>query len=57
MKNILCMLGLHKPSKVKFMSVERYHKGRDRHGSKYRRNYVICDRCNKALRPMSENRR
>lgn len=50
MKNILCILGLHKPAKFCYLSVTRYHMN----GKKYRRNYAICDRCNKRLLPLGE---
>lgn len=44
--NILCKLGLHKISKTKYITV---HKQRGKH--KYRRNYMVCDRCGKLVTP------
>lgn len=44
-KPLLCRLGLHKPSKEKYVTITRRHQST--HGGKYRTNYAICERCGK----------
>lgn len=45
MKNILCVLGFHKPDKYRYLRADKYHKN----GTVYHRNYVVCERCGKRL--------
>lgn len=45
MKNILCMLGFHKPDEITYQQETRYHKN----GKKYHKNYTFCQRCGKRL--------
>ena len=52
MKNLLCKLGLHKPSKDTYITEIRTHanlRKKRSHGSLYRRNYQVCKRCGKRL--------
>lgn len=46
MLRILCKFGWHKPSTIRYIRVD---KQRGRH--KYHRNYQVCDRCGKQLKP------
>ena len=45
MKNLLCILGLHRKDKNSTLVSERYHKN----GKKYHRRYIVCKRCGKPL--------
>ena len=51
MKNLLCKLGLHKPSKDTYITEIRYHRAwrKRRHGILYHRNFQVCKRCGKRL--------
>lgn len=45
MKNIFCMIGLHRLDQNRYLIATRYHKN----GKKYHKNYFICERCGKKL--------
>ena len=47
--SILCKMGIHKPSKTKYITVTKYRRRSNRHGNKYHRNYQMCERCGKTL--------
>ena len=55
MKNILCMLGFHKPDETTYIEETRYHNsGKKHHGKKYHKNYLVCKRCGKKLRSFAK---
>lgn len=51
MKNILCILGWHKPDEDGYVTLI---KCRGKH--RFRRNYAVCKRCGKTLYSVSLNR-
>lgn len=54
-KPILCILGLHKPSKYVFIREERTRKRNKRRVVKYYDVYQCCKRCYKKLKLVSKD--